>query len=217
MCLDAKAPHLSSTLPPTLPWKFNKHVQPNKGLTRQGNGHSEELRCVIVVIRHGDRTPKQKVKLNVTEEKLLNLMLKYNGGKPRAEVREAPAFLPGRESDSNPEDLEHAEKLRQVKAVLEEGGTFSRIYRKVQLKPLKWDAKGEEERPVEALMILKYGGVLTHAGRKQAEELGEGTGLLRLHSTYRHDLKIYSSDEGRVQMSAAAFAKSLLDLEGQLT
>nr|VDC61377.1 unnamed protein product [Brassica rapa] len=76
-------------------------------------------------------------------------------------------------------------------------------------------------------MILKYGGVLTHAGRKHAEELGrffrynmypgEGTGLLRLHSTYRHDLKIYSSDEGRVQMSVAAFAKGLLDLEGQLT
>ncbi|CAF2225255.1 hypothetical protein HID58_028984 [Brassica napus] len=141
MCLDAKAPHLSLTLPPTLPWKFNKHVKPNKGLTRQGNGNSEELRCVIAVIRHGDRTPKQKVKLNVTEEKLLNLMLKYNGGKPRAELREAPAFLavqlqdldlldatrmlvprtrPGRESDSDPEDLEHAEKLRQVKAVIVE-------------------------------------------------------------------------------------------------
>ena len=41
-----------------------------------------------------------------------------------------------------------------------------------------------------------------------------GGGLLRLHSTYRHDLKIYSSDEGRVQMSAAAFTKGLLDLEG---
>ncbi|CAN7139488.1 unnamed protein product [Brassica rapa subsp. narinosa] len=85
---------------------------------------------------------------------------------------------------------------------------------KVQLKPLKWDGEGEEERPVEALMILKYGGVLTHAGNMYP---GEGTGLLRLHSTYRHDLKIYSSDEGLVQMSAAAFAKSLLDLEGQLT
>ncbi|GAB2225408.1 hypothetical protein Droror1_Dr00006200 [Drosera rotundifolia] len=33
----------------------------------------------------GDRTPKQKVKLRVTEEKLLDLMLKYNGGRPRAE------------------------------------------------------------------------------------------------------------------------------------
>jgi inositol hexakisphosphate/diphosphoinositol-pentakisphosphate kinase len=254
MFLDAKAPHLSSTIPPILPWKINEPVQSNEGLTRQGSGiigtfgQSEELRCVIAIVRHGDRTPKQKVKLKVTEEKLLNLMLKYNGGKPRAETKlktavqlqdllDATRMLIPRarsgESDSDAEDLEHADKLRQVKAVLEEGGPFSGIYRKVQLKPLKWvnvpksDGEGEEERPVEALMVLKYGGVLTHAGRKQAEELGryfrnnmypgEGTGLLRLHSTYRHDLKIYSSDEGRVQMSAAAFAKGLLDLEGQLT
>ncbi|KAH0914450.1 hypothetical protein HID58_028896 [Brassica napus] len=88
--------------------------------------------------------------------------------------------MSGRESDSDPGDLEHAEKLRQVKAVLKEsfshsrepfgmaqGGNFSGIYMKVQLKPLKWEGEGEEERPVEALMILKYGGVLTHAGRKQ--------------------------------------------------
>ncbi|KAH0896789.1 hypothetical protein HID58_046357 [Brassica napus] len=85
--------------------------------------------------------------------------------------------MSGRESDSDPEDLEHAVKLRQVKAVLEEvlyrepfgmaeRGNFSGIYRKVQLKPLKRDGEGKEERPVEALMILKYGDVLTHAGRK---------------------------------------------------
>ncbi|XP_030447187.1 inositol hexakisphosphate and diphosphoinositol-pentakisphosphate kinase VIP2-like isoform X2 [Syzygium oleosum] len=255
MFLEAKAPHISSTIPPILPWKIHEPVQPSEGLTRAGSGiidtfgQSEELRCVIAVIRHGDRTPKQKVKLKVTEEKLLNLMLKYNGGRPRSETKLksavqlqdlldatralVPRNRPGRGSDSEAEDMEHAEKLRQVKAVLEEGGHFSGIYRKVQLKPLKWvrvariNGEGEEERPVEALMVLKYGGVLTHAGRKQAEELGryfrnhmypgEGTGLLRLHSTYRHDLKIYSSDEGRVQMSAAAFAKGLLDLEGQLT
>jgi len=54
--LDAKAPHLSSTIPPNLPWK-SEPVQPTEGLTRQGSGiigtfgQSEELRCVIVVIR----------------------------------------------------------------------------------------------------------------------------------------------------------------------
>ena len=73
-------------------------------------------------------------------------------------------------------------------------------------------------------MILKWGGELTPAGRQQAEELGKvfrciypggageygslpGSGFLRLHSTYRHDLKVYGSDEGRVQMTAAAFVK----------
>lgn len=64
------------------------------------------------------------------------------------------------------------------------------------------------------VLILKWGGELTPAGRLQAEELGrifrcmypgggcktdtgaQGLGLLRLHSTFRHDLKIYASDEG---------------------
>ena len=74
------------------------------------------------------------------------------------------------------------------------------------------------------LLILKWGGELTPAGKKQAEEYGRtfrcmypggegeysslpGSGFLRLHSTYRHDLKVYASDEGRVQMTAAAFTK----------
>lgn len=57
MLLDAKAPHLSSAIPPTLPWKVNELVQPSETLTRQGSGingafgQSEELRSVIAVIR----------------------------------------------------------------------------------------------------------------------------------------------------------------------
>jgi len=30
-----------------------------------------ELRCVVAIIRHGDRTPKQKMKMVVTHEKLV--------------------------------------------------------------------------------------------------------------------------------------------------
>ncbi|XP_037406880.1 inositol hexakisphosphate and diphosphoinositol-pentakisphosphate kinase VIP1-like isoform X2 [Triticum dicoccoides] len=236
MFLDEKAPHIY-TIPAHLPWRISEPAQPSDALLSDTANYAS-----------GDRTPKQKVKLKITQEKLLKLMLKYNGGKAHAEAKLksalqlqdlldatrilVPRARSGRESDSDAE-VEHAEKLRQVRAVLEEGGHFSGIYRKVQLKPSNWahipksSGEGEEEVPSEALMILKYGGVLTHAGRKQAEELGryfrnnmypsEGPGLLRLHSTYRHDLKIYSSDEGRVQMSAAAFAKGLLDLEGDLT
>lgn len=59
-----------------------------------------------------------------------------------------------------------------------QGGHFSGIYRKVQLKPQKWtmvasdDDDSEVEMPSEALMVLKYGGVLTHAGRKQVSKRG---------------------------------------------
>lgn len=87
----------------------------------------------------------------------------------------------------------------------------------------RWDQS--TEIVTEAVLVLKWGGVLTEAGRRQAEALGkrfrdtlyQGESLLRLHSTYRHDCKIYAASEGRVQMTAAAFAKGLLALEGSLT
>jgi inositol hexakisphosphate/diphosphoinositol-pentakisphosphate kinase len=41
-------------------------------------------------------------------------------------------------------------------------------------------------------------------------------GLLRLHSTNLHDLKCYTSDEGRCQKTAASFLKGLLEFEGAL-
>ncbi|GBG59071.1 hypothetical protein CBR_g24415 [Chara braunii] len=253
MLLEQLAPHLYAGPLETLPWSKGD-MSPKRANSAHGGtfGSVEELRAVVAVIRHGDRTPKEKLKMRVTQDRLLSLMLKYNGGKPRTEAKLksavqlqdlldatrmlVPRVRNGKESDSEAEDLEHAEKLRHVKAVLEEGGHFSGIYRKVQLKPIRWKSEESQDgessetesgEPAEALLVLKYGGVLTHAGHKQAETLGrdfrnnmypgEGTGLLRLHSTYRHDLKIYSSDEGRVQMSAAAFTKGLLDLEGELT
>lgn len=58
-----------------------------------------------------------------------------------------------------------------------------------------------------------------HLGRKLRHDLypdNPGGGILRLHSTFRHDLKIKTSDEGRVMKTAAAFAKGLLELEGDL-
>lgn len=83
------------------------------------------------------------------------------------------------------------------------------------------------QRCTEVQLILKWGGNLTKLGEKQSIRLGKrfrhemypdapGGGILRLHSTFRHDLKIKTSDEGRVMKTAAAFAKGLLELEGDL-
>jgi len=46
----------------------------------------EELRSVIAIIRHGDRTPKQKMKMNVTNEKILSFLNGF-GCDPRKEVK----------------------------------------------------------------------------------------------------------------------------------
>ena len=40
-----------------------------------------ELRCVVAVIRHGDRTPKQKMKLEVKHPKFFEIFGKYDGYK----------------------------------------------------------------------------------------------------------------------------------------
>ena len=40
---------------------------------------SFELRCVVAVIRHGDRTPKQKMKMIVKHRRFFDLFKTFNG------------------------------------------------------------------------------------------------------------------------------------------
>ncbi|XP_038661104.1 inositol hexakisphosphate and diphosphoinositol-pentakisphosphate kinase 2 isoform X10 [Scyliorhinus canicula] len=233
-----------------IPWSVPTEVE-NIPIVPTTSGTMMELRCVIAVIRHGDRTPKQKMKMEVRHQRFFELFEKYNGykagkiklKKPKQlqEVLDIARHLLAELGQNNDSEIEESKsKLEQLKSVLEMYGHFSGINRKVQLTYLplgctKTSSEEDDNKREEPslLLVLKWGGELTPAGRVQAEELGRafrcmypggqdyagfpGCGLLRLHSTYRHDLKIYASDEGRVQMTAAAFAKGLLALEGELT
>ncbi|XP_070687432.1 inositol hexakisphosphate and diphosphoinositol-pentakisphosphate kinase 2 isoform X1 [Pempheris klunzingeri] len=249
-----------------IPWSIPMEAE-DIPIVPTTSGTMMELRCVIAIIRHGDRTPKQKMKMEVRHPLFFELFEKYGGyksgklklKKPKQlqEVLDIARMLLVELGQHNDCEIEEKKsKLEQLKTVLEMYGHFSGINRKVQLTYLRNGqpkASSEEEDSKKdgpsLLLVLKWGGELTPAGRVQAEELGRafrcmypggqagnrrslgcespidfgdyagfpGCGLLRLHSTYRHDLKIYASDEGRVQMTAAAFAKGLLALEGELT
>ncbi|XP_069572028.1 inositol hexakisphosphate and diphosphoinositol-pentakisphosphate kinase 2 isoform X9 [Brachyistius frenatus] len=234
-----------------IPWSIPTEAE-DIPIVPTTSGTMMELRCVIAVIRHGDRTPKQKMKMEVRNPMFFELFEKYGGyktgklklKKPKQlqEVLDITRQLLAELGQHNDCEIEEKKsKLEQLKTVLEMYGHFSGINRKVQLTYLphgqpKTSSEEEDSRKEgpSLLLVLKWGGELTPAGRVQAEELGRafrcmypggqgdyagfpGCGLLRLHSTYRHDLKIYASDEGRVQMTAAAFAKGLLALEGELT
>ncbi|XP_043961521.1 inositol hexakisphosphate and diphosphoinositol-pentakisphosphate kinase 2 isoform X4 [Gambusia affinis] len=234
-----------------IPWSIPTEAE-DIPIVPTTSGTMMELRSVIAVIRHGDRTPKQKMKMEVRNPMFFDLFEKYDGYKTGKLKLKKPKQLQevlditrqllidlGQRNDCEIE--EKKSKLEQLKTVLEMYGHFSGINRKVQLTYLphgqpKTSSEDEDTRREgqSLLLVLKWGGELTPAGRVQAEELGRafrcmypggqgdyagfpGCGLLRLHSTYRHDLKIYASDEGRVQMTAASFAKGLLALEGELT
>ncbi|XP_032416579.1 inositol hexakisphosphate and diphosphoinositol-pentakisphosphate kinase 2 isoform X19 [Xiphophorus hellerii] len=234
-----------------IPWSIPTEAE-DIPIVPTTSGTMMELRSVIAIIRHGDRTPKQKMKMEVRNPMFFDLFEKYDGYKTGKLKLKKPKQLQevlditrqllidlGQRNDCEIE--EKKSKLEQLKTVLEMYGHFSGINRKVQLTYLphgqpKTSSEDEDTRKEgqSLLLVLKWGGELTPAGRVQAEELGRafrciypggqgdyagfpGCGLLRLHSTYRHDLKIYASDEGRVQMTAASFAKGLLALEGELT
>uniref|UniRef100_A0A2K5RLU4 Inositol hexakisphosphate and diphosphoinositol-pentakisphosphate kinase n=1 Tax=Cebus imitator TaxID=2715852 RepID=A0A2K5RLU4_CEBIM len=235
-----------------IPWSIPTEAE-DIPIVPTTSGTMMELRCVIAIIRHGDRTPKQKMKMEVTHSRFFALFEKHGGYKTGKLKLKRPEqlqevlditrlLLAELEKEPGGEIEEKTGKLEQLKSVLEMYGHFSGINRKVQLTyyPHGVKASNEGQDPQREalapslLLVLKWGGELTPAGRVQAEELGRafrcmypggqgdyagfpGCGLLRLHSTFRHDLKIYASDEGRVQMTAAAFAKGLLALEGELT
>ncbi|KAL9985509.1 hypothetical protein ACROYT_G007924 [Oculina patagonica] len=294
-------------LAPQLYKPYNLDVQEEIPAVEALEGTMLELRCVVGIIRHGDRTPKQKMKMEVRHPRFIELFKKYNGFDEHKLKLKRPTQL--QEVLNIARDLladikegkpvfESPNKIHQLKSVLEMYGYFSGINRKVQFKYLGKPRDGNEsessenrpgdsesdeksgkkkqgkesknkhvdgkdekevkrkeskeaktqtsketkesEVPVDKdhslLLIVKWGGELTTMGKEQALQLGRafrsmypggqgqysnskisGIGLLRLHSTYRHDLKIYASDEGRVQMTAAAFAKGFLALEGELT
>ena len=253
--------------------------------------HREELRCVIAVIRHGDRTPKQKLKVNMTEPQILQYFhdhsddptkdLKVKDKAPMTEFlgtvrsilsemedkKEEEIFSVGgkdsktekkedeasnkEEADGGPKgdgtpkkqntdpmsDETRKKKAKKLKLLMQirhmrdvlERWKISGLNRKLQIKPRSWKEDPETGKKVctDVQLILKWGGNLTKLGEKQAIRLGQrlrqemypdapGGGILRLHSTFRHDLKIKTSDEGRVMKTAAAFAKGLLDLEGEI-
>jgi len=128
-----------------------------------GAGHGglaapeEELRCVAAVIRHGDRTPKQKMKMVVTHPDFLALHKRFaKSPKDEAKLKSAAQLqtmltitrsliasriagaAPSSTSSGGETDresfLEDLDKLLQMKAVLEKGGHFSGINRKVQVR-----------------------------------------------------------------------------------
>ena len=101
---------------------------------------------MIAVIRHGDRTPKQKMKMEVQHEKFFDIYTKY-GGKLDAEGREIKLKKPKQlqeildivrdlvtNHENEPEVKEKRAKLEQLKSVLEMYGHFSGINRKIQIK-----------------------------------------------------------------------------------
>ncbi|GAA5850406.1 hypothetical protein JCM8547_001865 [Rhodosporidiobolus lusitaniae] len=168
------------------------------------------LKSTICVARHGDRTPKCKLKFKFkgkdewtepfvkllqgrTSEIILRdpVQLQYV-----ADAAEAAALITG--SD--------AEQLEQLKKIVEK--KKSTIGTKVQLKP------SFKEDVCETLaVIVKWGGEFTHAARYQARDIAENMrkDYTIMNKTLLDHTNVYTSSERRVVATAEIFTTAFLD------
>lgn len=114
----------------------------------QNQKYNEELRSVVSIFRHGDRSPKQKMKLVVTEQKILNLYEKYaNNSKKEIKLKKPKQLMEVLNltqeilSQHNIEEESlygindtFINKIIQLKMVLEKNVNFEGMTRKVILK-----------------------------------------------------------------------------------
>lgn len=135
--------------------------------------HQEELRCVIAVVRHGDRTPKQKLKVDMTEPHILKFFHVHCGGDCEKDVKvkaKAPltdflcvvrTTLDELKLRSSEQDATLRYQLTHMRDILERWKIVG-LNRKLQIKPKKFEEYEDEngvvkKRCIKLQLILKWG------------------------------------------------------------
>lgn len=159
---------------------------------------------LVTVIRHADRTPKQKFKHSFTSPIFISLL---KGHKEEVVIRNVndlkivvQALKIARE-----ENAEDPTKLLVLSNALEKKLNLPGT--KIQLKPVL-----NSENEVEKVQfILKWGGEPTHSARYQATDLGEQMrqDFDLLNKNILKNIKIYSSSERRVLLTAQIWKEAL--------
>ena len=184
-----------------------------------GDGE-DHLLCVLLVARHGERTPKQKVKVKVKlkSEFAAGWLCAWlaGSGAGASEAVAPPETLELR----CPHQLERlASAARQLASSGHEVETLADALAYTAAEGMLCHAKvGVSGRTVA--VGLKWGGELTHAGAERAEALGSAfrsemypnEDIDELHATLRHDVKVYSSRDRRCQQTAAAFCRGMMKI-----
>ncbi|KAK7203839.1 histidine phosphatase superfamily-domain-containing protein [Myxozyma melibiosi] len=167
---------------------------------------SWKLKGMVYVIRHADRTPKQKLKFSFYSQTFIALLKEHKeeviirGIEPLMEVLEAT-------KKAQVEKIEDAGKLAQLAHALDRKMSFAGT--KVQIKPVL-----SEEMEVEKVqLIIKWGGEPTHSARYQSQDLGDQMrkDVLLMNKEVLDNVKVYTSSERRVATSAQIWCASFLD------
>lgn len=172
-------------------------------------------------MRHGDRTPKQKVKFSFEASVFRDLL-----GDTDEEIvlKKEEQFLLVRECIQKALDsktmTESEASLDQILKILEAKGKLAGT--KVQLRPLMGRSSSLNVHSTGSLstgnscrmvqIIIKWGGLFTHGGFYHSQELGKNlrTDLNIINKSLIQDIQVLSSSERRVIDTAETLCSSLL-------
>ena len=88
-CTPRKVPPPNRTIPDSV---LQDVVPPRASLQAPTGAEESELLCVIGLTRHGDRTPKQKLKMKTTEPRLLALLGKNKDARAELKIKKIRAM-----------------------------------------------------------------------------------------------------------------------------
>lgn len=183
-------------------------------LLHKGQFEEKEQKWVfkgmVSVIRHADRTPKQKFKYLFRLPVFISLL---KGHKEEVIIRAVSDLQVVLETVKVAEEkgLEDLKKLRQLRGALEKKMNFPGT--KIQLKPALNKENPEVVDKVQ--LILKWGGEPTHSAKHQATDVGEQLrqNIKLLNRDALKDVKVFTSSERRVIASAHLSTMALLGLD----
>ncbi|KAI7908297.1 histidine phosphatase superfamily-domain-containing protein [Cokeromyces recurvatus] len=171
--------------------------------------NSWRLKGFVAVFRHGDRTPKEKIKITIMKKPFIDLLSESKREVVFRQNHQLKSVIKALDECLIETSLEEDEinKLRSLKEVLEKKHDLPGT--KVQLKP-KYNKNTKEL--VKLQVIVKWGGEFTHAGRHQSKDLAENLrkDMNILNREILEDVKIFSSSERRVRNTAEVFARWFL-------
>lgn len=159
---------------------------------------------LVSVIRHADRTPKQKFKHSFRSPIFISLLKGHKEEVVIRNVNDLKVVLRAL-TIAQEENTEDPQKLEVLANALEKKMDLPGT--KIQLKPVL-----NAEKEVEKVQfILKWGGEPTHSARYQATELGEQMrqDFDLLNKNILPNIKIFSSSERRVLASAQLWTMAL--------
>ncbi|UZJ54458.1 hypothetical protein CBS101457_003778 [Exobasidium rhododendri] len=168
------------------------------------------LKANVTVFRHGDRTPKQKLKRSFKpkDKWTAPLIALLQGRREEIILRNNLDIISKAAQEAIDQPGAHKDDLQLVCQIIERKKDLAGT--KVQIKPSFDKVSGELEK---MQLIIKWGGEFSHAARHQAKDFGQSMrrDMIIMNDTALKNCTIYTSSERRVTASAEIFAAAFLE------